>query len=34
MTYPNSRTMPQPKADPIEEFRNIVDHLLSFTIKR
>lgn len=34
MTYPNSPTMPQPKADPIEEFKNIVDHLLSFTVKR
>lgn len=30
MTYPNSPTMPQPNADPIEEFKNIVEHLLSF----
>ena len=34
MTYPNSPAPPNPATDPIEEFKNIVEHLLSFAEKK
>lgn len=30
MTYENSPTLPKSEPDPIEEFKNIVEHMLSF----
>ena len=30
MTYPNSPGIPKTETDPIEEFKNIVEHILSF----
>jgi hypothetical protein len=34
MTYENSPALPKPETDPIEEFKNIVEHLLSFTERK
>lgn len=34
MTYPNSPALPNPGIDPVEEFKKIVEHILSFADKK